>query len=270
MHIGSITCLLWAAVLLPCTAAEPLVIRQEPRLWPDSLPLLTAERTVLVLDREEVTQFRGFARAVPRKRCLTEPEIRAQVAGLMETLPVKEGVELKIEWLSGGKAVGFNRTVLTDEGALKSTYRVGSTTITRTMLADQEDGTIFLHLLADQPGALSFRVRLSIPGAAEPELVDRRQLVIPAGQADRTGAHVWVIPFESDVTREGNAISLMGEGEALILLTFAQGPKATSTLAGTLQRLGNRYDPGQVPADPSKIWRGVWEARVRKSVENSP
>ncbi len=83
--------------------------------------------------------------------------------------------------------------LLADLGGLRTTYRNGRATITRTTMADEASVTIFLHLLADHPGVISFRVLLSMAGSGEAEIVDRRQLVIPARQADSPGAHVWVL-----------------------------------------------------------------------------
>lgn len=244
-------------------------INAKPRLWPDSLPLLTKQRSVLVLDMPVATHLRGFDVPSLRKPGLTEPQIRAQIAGLFETLQAQEHVDLKIEWLAGDEQpVDFTRSILPANGVVRSSYRLGGTRITRTVIADEEEPAIFIHLIADKPGALSFRVLL---GGANLRIEDRRQLVQPviADAPASIGAHVWVIPFESDVTPDGDSIVVRGEGEAMILLTYAAARETTQPLAETLARLGKRYDPDHNPPDPAKIWHGVLADHL-KSAENSP
>ena len=154
---------------------------------------------------------------------------------------------------------------------IRSSYRLGGAKITRTVISDEADSAIFIHLITDHPGMLSFRVALSVSDAGQTEIVDRRQLVRPATVSlpNSLGAHVWVLPFESDVAPDGKSIVVRGEGEALVILTFANGSEAGKPLAETLARLGNRHDPGHHPADPSKIWQGVLAGHL-KSIENSP
>jgi len=251
------------------SAAEPswVKIDGKPLDWPDSLPLLTKQRSVLVLDTPMATHLRGFILPSARKSGLTEPQIRTQIAELVETLPTQERVDLKIEWLTGDEQpVDFTRSILPENGVIRSSYRIGGTRVTRTVIADEEESAIFIHLLADKPGALSFRVQL---GGEKPQIEDRRQLVRSANAPAGLGVHVWVIPFESDVTPDGDSIIVRGEGEALVLLTYAAASETTPLLAETLARLGKRYDPGHVPPDPSKIWHGVLATHL-KSAENSP
>ena len=178
----------------------------------------------------------------------------------------------KIEWLFGdSKPVGFKRTFQPLAGIARSTHQIGSTTITRTVIAAEEEDAVFIHLIADQPGALSFRVTFGISGEGEAKIEDRRRFVRPAvaDQPDSLGAEVWVLPFESDVATEDDSIAVRGEGEAMILIAYAAARETTLPLAETLARLGKRYDPGHLPPDPSKIWHGVL-ANHLKSAENSP
>ncbi len=157
------------------------------------------------------------------------------------------GAELRIDFPPGeAAATGFERFFRAPTGPVRSRYRILKTTLTRTVLV--RENVVFIHLIADQPGALSLRVMLD--GA---RIEDRRQLISPA-------AHVWVLPFESDVATEGQSISVTGEGEALVIWVFGEGEHAA-----TLARLGARHDPGHNPPNPAKIWAGV-----SASVENSP
>ena len=266
--------LLLALSLTFVTGAEPgwVEISAKPRDWPDSLPLLTERRSAFVLDMPTASHLRGFAVSSPRKPALTEAGIREQVAGLLGKMPWQEKVDLKIDWLMGEeRPVEFLRSFLPENGIARSSYRLDSAKITRTVIADETESAIFIHLISDKPGALSFRVILSVSKGGEPTIVDRRQLVIPPSPdaPGSLGAHVWVLPFESDVAPDGNSIVVRGEGEALVILTFATGSEAGKPLAETLTRLGNRYDPGHLPADPSKIWHGVLAGHL-KTIENSP
>jgi hypothetical protein len=274
MKTRLITSLIAASCLALASAAEPgwVKIDAKPLDWPDALPLPTKQRSALVLDMPSATHLRGFVGPSPRKPGLTEPQIRAQVAGLIETLAAPAKVELKIEWLAGDEQpVDFTRSILPADRVVRSSYRLGGTRITRTVIADEEERAIFIHLIADKPGALSFRVILSVSGEGEPKIEDRRQLVrtAAAAQPASIGVHVWVLPFESDVAPDGDSIIVRGEGEALILLTYATASETTKPLAETLARLGRRHDPDHNPPDPAKIWHGVL-ANHLKSAENSP
>lgn len=261
------TCLALAASLC-CASAEDAVwlkIVAEPATWSDALVVANPRQTGFVLDSPAQTRLRGFELASPLTRVFAEDEIRRQVADFFTILPRPDEVTLKIDWLDkDGRAAGFTRSIHPKDGRIRSVQRVGQTTITRTVVAGGEDDAIFIHLLADQPGALSFRVTLGGPPAANARIEDRRQLILPAG-AGHPAAHVWVLPFESDVAGEGNSITVRGEGEALIVWNFAAGKALDTTLAN----LGTRYDPGHLPPDPAKIWQGILGTQL-KSAENSP
>lgn len=253
------------SLVLQSPAKEPLAIRAPSLSWADSLPLLMKERSALVLDAALQTQLQGYVMPWPQKQALTEQDIRAQVDETFPKLPAGGHVDLKIEYLSTEKATSFSRSILPAEGIIEGICRVGGAKITRTVLADKENDLILVHLLADKPGALSFRINLVINGVNPPKIENRKELIIPAGDGTGgLGAHVWVIPFESDVTPDGNAIIVRGEGEAMILFTYG-----TKNIGNALIQLGNRYDPGHTPPDPIKIWHGMLEDKM-KSVENSP
>ena len=170
---------------------------------------------------------------------------------------------LDIAWLGNAEARDFRRETHTG-GLTRSVQRSGSTTITRTVLASEKHGAIFIHFLADMPGALTFRVAHGGPRGVEAHIEDRRQLILPPGKSS-TGAHIRVLPFESDVTPGAHSITVRGEGEALVIWTYAPD----QTPAETWEKLGDLHDPGHRPPDPAKIWRGVLEDALR-AAENSP
>lgn len=267
LKIPTEICLTLAACL-SCSFAEDaewLKIAAEPATWSDALIVASPRQAAFILDSPAQTRLRGFVLAAPPARVFGEKEIRRQVADISTTLPRPDEVALKIDWLGNdARAAGFIRSIHPQDGRIRSVQRVGQTTITRTVVAAGEDGAIFIHLLADQPGALSFRVTLGGPPAVEARIEDRRQLILPAG-AGHPAAHVWVLPFESDVASEGNSITVRGEGEALIVWNFGAGKPLDTTLA----RLGTRHDPGHLPPNPAKIWQGILGTQP-KSAENSP
>jgi hypothetical protein len=177
-------------------------------------------------------------------------------ATLIRALPGNE-VLMKIDWLLGAEPVPvFSRHGEAEPHRLVSRVRMGNTTITRTILSSPADGLVFIHLLADMPGALSFRAALTPPAEGSLQLIDRRQLHWQGPpQRDLREARLWVLPFESEVEPSPAGILLRGEGEALLILDFgADLPE------NTLELLGTQHAPGQIPADPSRIWRSVTAA----------
>lgn len=229
-------------------------------VWKESLPVWNKQRAVLVLDSPVKTRLRGGFLSLPvvDKRIILE----ARVAELLGILEKQKEAALTIDWL-GQSAAGFERAVHIGDFRIRSFYKTGTTSITRTVICSREDDAVFVHLIADQPGALSFKVTLDAGAAGKVKREDRRQLILtrPGGLA----SHVWVLPFESDVAPEGDSIVVKGEGEALIVWNYSGG----KPISGTLTQLGERYDPGHHPADPSKIWQGALAGHL-KSIENSP
>lgn len=176
----------------------------------------------------------------------------------------KNFVELEVLWmLEKAAAPKFQPSAPISNGLCRSVTRIGNTTFTRTLLASKRENAVFIHCLVNKPGELSLRV--SIAGQdSTVRIEDRRQLILspqpeaPAGLA----AHVWVLPFESDVASRDSSIEVRGEGEALIILRFSEQNATDRSLADTLLKLGETYDAGHFPPDPSKIWRGVLEAHA--------
>ena len=264
LPIPIITCLALAACMTCANGDEApwLKVAAAPVAWSDATVIAHQQRLAFVLDSPAQTQLRGFL----LKREMPVPDIAKQAADLLETLPRPEESVLTIDWLGNtGANEGFTRDIHPQSLGTRSVHRVENTTITRTVLAGIADDVMLIHFIADQPGALSFRVTLG--GAAQNadvRIEDRRQLIL-GPKAGQLGAHVWVLPFESDVASEGNTITVRGEGEALIVWNFAVGKPPEATLSN----LGARYDAGHNPPNPAKIWQGALET-LGKACENSP
>jgi len=237
-------------------AAEParLEFPAPADSWAEALPVSNGRAAALVMDTPGSTRLRWFP---PPPGWLEQARAERSDPGSRDDGPPADGGGVTIEWLADGEPAAFGR-VLEADGRAVSRLRIGRTTFTRTVLADPGGGPVFVHLLADMPGALGFRVTMAPPGGGRAAVADRRQLQWRAAGAgagegeDVREARLWVLPFESEVEPEAAAIVVRGEGEALMILDFGPGDRS-----GTLAALGRKHDSGGEPPDPVRIWRGV-------------
>lgn len=163
---------------------------------------------------------------------------------------------LRIDWLNQSPApTGFEVVQEPGTRLIRSTHHLGRTQITRTILATGD--AIYLHVLADQPGALSFRTTLQVPRNEKTTIEDRRELGWTSSGDPAAKARAWVIPFESDVEADGPSIVLRGEGECLVIFNFSAAEKPGNPISGTWSRIAAAFDPGSEPPDPSKIWQAI-------------
>ena len=261
MKLFTIANLTLALCVCPIFADELgwLEITSTPKLWTDSLLLSNKSQAVLVLDSPTQSEVRGFIHDSPFKQVATELEIRAQVTEFSKLLlqQPRDEIRLNINFFTSGETISdFKRLAHPYNGSVLSSYRIGKITLKRTIIASQDDDVIFIHLHANQPGALSFRVTLSSSQPIESRIEDRRQMILSGGSLS---ARVWVIPFESDVATEENSITVLGEGEALIVLNLTAKNCSPQELAATWTRLADRYVPGENPANPARVWERVLE-----------
>ncbi len=191
---------------------------------------------------------------------LTTPRLELEVVNTVGETTLKIGeiegegaATLVIVWVNEFETpVGFESGRVSDSG-LVSTHRLGITTLTRTIHLSEEDGLAFLHVRADQPGAVRFTVRFQTE--AEVEMQGRNGILL---KGEGLRAQAYVIPFESDVTDDGKGmISLVGEGEALVILDFQGEPNAV--MSNPFLKLGEKYDAGHVPPSPHIIWEALKE-----------
>lgn len=101
-------------------------------------------------------------------------------------------------------------------------------------------GLLFHRIRCDHPGLLHVRATLN-PFTT----VEQRQIISRASLASQ----MWLIPFESEVSAEGNALVIRGEGELLLIWHWPKDDQFT-----TWQSLLREYDPagGEHP-DIAKI-----------------
>ncbi len=247
-----------------------LAIIAEPTAWHDALGVANNRLAALVLDDPQITRLRGFMPAAPLVFATTENDLHAQLTGFLKTASPE--VDLEITWHTkdGPAITDFKRAIQTRHGLVRSTYRIGETTITRTVLAAREDGMVLIHFLADKPGALTFHVTLSSKSPTHVHIEDQRQLVLtPYGDTASVASRAWLLPFESEVTNESGYLTVRGEGEALILWNFSPANSPADAPADTWLKLGKRYDPGHSPPSPTRIWQGILETQC-KSAAISP
>jgi hypothetical protein len=196
--------------------------------------------------------------ATPRITC----EVDETAATTTLTAKVKgwpEAAVFRINWKSGGETPAGFAVSGAKDGAITSSHRLGKTTLTRTILASTTADCILVHVIADQPGAVSFKAGYV---TKNPTKIRNRREILLSGE--KIQARAWVIPFEADVHDDGKGtIFLNGEGEALIILNLTDDPE-TSPISQTLARIGREHDPGHIPPSPHLIWEGVREGDGEK------
>lgn len=169
------------------------------------------------------------------------------------------GVGIVLEWLHPD--LPADRESWTHGARTEGKFRRDRAGITQIWFVLEKPRVGVLHLRADKPGALGFRIRL----AGEATVTERRRLTVtspsPGGLLRATRA--WVFPMESEVTPEDHSIRVEGEGEALVLFTMAEAGKEEleSALEEPLRELG--FGGAEMP-DLSKVWRTLDEAWSRQ------
>lgn len=108
-----------------------------------------------------------------------------------------------------------------------------------------------LHFLADKPGELGFRTSIQSSVGSRP--AGRRLLTAEAGDES---LFVWVVPMESDVERDGGAVLLRGEGEALVVVARGKTSIARLRQAGL---------DGDLAADPVALLGELESMRIGAS-----
>jgi hypothetical protein len=233
--------------------------------WDAAIPTGNPRLALLLSDHATATRLRGLLHAelnpplsgtpffstAPLLRLPPAAALRSlqAAAASLPTLPAV--AELDLKWL-GEPAIWQKTRLFPVSGRIVSTYRAGTITHIRTFLPAADGSAMFLHLLVDQPGALSFSATLHGPGDRT-TLQQRRELARSHGTSE---TRAWILPFEADVEPAESSILLRGEGEALIILNYGptSGPNAP---AGTLKRLAATHDPGQSHPDPVKLWHAI-------------
>ncbi len=219
--------------------------------WENALPTSNQHQSLILRDTPRLTELRAAILAPPLTTCRSEQEAHTQTAHFLKTANAE--LKLKIDWpATDGTPIEFRRA-LHPNGSISSSYRLGKTTITRTVIASQKDRAIFIHFHADQPGWLNFQVSLDGPAHVHGD----REII---AQHSSLRAHLWVIPFESEATTVGNSLQVQGEGEALIILNLSTHQESVENLAATWKNLAAHHAPGQTPPDVSRIWHSILTA----------
>lgn len=158
---------------------------------------------------------------------------------------------LVLNWLNDEQVTAYRRSLDRSTGIATTSFVRNGARITESVFLSKAESLLVVHLLADKPGALNFRVNLLSHAT---RIKDRREL-------DSKGLRVWVLPFESDVETDGDGLVVRGEGEALILIATG----SPQQLDERFSALGMKYDGRDSFPDLTKIWVGL-----RKSQHNGP
>jgi len=156
---------------------------------------------------------------------------------------------LVMNWLDYERERGYRRSMDRSTGIATTSFVRNGARITESVFISKAESLVVVHLQADKPGALNFRVCLM---SNHYQIKDRREL-------DSNGLRVWVLPFESDVSPDGEGLVVRGEGEALILL--ADGHR--QQLDRRFQALGLKHDGREVSPDLTKLWSELLKMQKR-------
>lgn len=179
---------------------------------------------------------------------------------------------LKLDWLNSDKEVtDYHRTLDLEKGVVSTSFKRGRAGYRQTAFISKAEDLLVLHLRTNMPGSLGFRISLK-QGVAKPRIEDRRVLILD-GKTDEGSeiqTRVWIYPMESDVSPGDGEISVLGEGEALILVGVATGADAISKLPQRMQSYGFGGDDHP---DIHKLWKSLLERHQlahKKSMPDGP
>jgi hypothetical protein len=177
-----------------------------------------------------------------------------------------------LDWLAAkdGPVTDYKRILNLEDGTVVTTFKRGGAGFTWTVFASTVDNLIVTNLRTDKPGALNFRVTLPTEHAAVVRVEDRRILVLKGKSAGKPfEARAWVYPMESEVTPGEKEITVLGEGEAFILLAASRDEKEIATLPDRIKPLGFG---GEEHPDLFQVWNGLLERHMaahRKAMEGA-
>lgn len=172
--------------------------------------------------------------------------------------------EISIDWLDAEQPMNaYRRALNLQDGLSITTWERNGAGITQTVLVSRADNVLLIHLLADKPGALNFRVRLG--ASSDPQVAvtgERGELVRKDSASHASEVRAWVLPFESEVNADGNAMIVQGEGEAMIVVAAATRADVPS-LKTTFARLVAKYEPTEDHPDFPQLWRKMQENHLK-------
>ncbi|MDB6077007.1 MAG: glycoside hydrolase family 95 protein [Akkermansiaceae bacterium] len=185
--------------------------------------------------------------------------------------PPRDLAEIRVDWLDGEQPFkDFSRTLDPAQGVVTTRFTRGTSELIGKVFISEADDLTVIHLRADKPGSLSFKIRLERPGRPEAtmEVKDRRVLILrgktnEAADAPSFEVRAWVFPMESEVTPAEKDISVLGEGEALVLIATAVGKEGSPALTEIGTRLQKYGFGGTEHPDISELWDGLLERHLK-------
>lgn len=272
---------LWFFALSPSTVGAAEVWYERPATRQgEALPISNGRFTAWVDGGTETCrlQLQAEAAATPPL-----PEAQTQIAE-NPTQSTTGPAELALDWLDAElPATRYRRSLDLATGVAVTQFQRGGAGITLTTFCSAVDDLLVVHLRANKPGALNFRVRFGRPwprsdagqAAAFATVEDRRVLVMENAADDPPAfpaARIWVFPMESEVTPGTAEITVRGEGEALILCAITRSSEGHYLPAVPADRLRPLGFGGDEPPDLSRVWSGLLERQQtahRREMERS-
>jgi hypothetical protein len=233
-----------------------------------------SDRLMLFLPASPSNKAAEFAAGTPAETVVLAARKAGQeqrFSWLAASAPKENLADVWLDWLDGDQpARDFSSMLAIADGVVTTKFTRGTSGLTGRVFISEADDLTVIHLRADKPGALNFKVRLerkTLP-AATPRVEDRRILILhgKTGPAEDTPAfevRAWVFPMESEVTPAEKDISVLGEGEALILIATAAGPENSPALSQIGSRMQKYGFGGEEHPDISLLWEGLLERHLK-------
>jgi hypothetical protein len=177
-----------------------------------------------------------------------------------------------VDWLDRDQpATEFSRTLDPEDGVVVTRFTRGSSGFTERVFVSEADDLTVIHLRTDKVGSLNFKIRLTRPPgvpSGEAAVENRRILTLRGKVSEATDSpdfeiRAWLFPMESEVTPGEKDISILGEGEALVLVATASGPSGSPSLAQIGSRLEKYGFSGTEHPDISLLWEGLLERHLK-------
>lgn len=145
---------------------------------------------------------------------------------------------VQLDWLDAKlAATDYRRALDFQDGTVETRFKRGGAGFIATTFVSDADDLLVIHLRANKPGFLGFRLKLK-QGKRVARIEDRRVLVLEGDDGKASEVRAWIYPMESEVSPGDGEITVRGEGEALILIAASADPAAIPLLADRMKAHG--------------------------------
>ena len=140
-------------------------------------------------------------------------------------LPYQPFGDLRLRFAGPADATDYRRELDLDSAVATVSYRAGGVTFKREAFASHPDRVIVLRFTADQPGQISFTLKMDSPHASSRTQVINSDTLALTGQVQADGlgfeSRVRVMAAGGRVTTNGNTITVEKADSATLLLVAA-------------------------------------------------